>query len=699
MKDFEEKALNQIKQAAKALEKPNFAALQQAVIRQAQSPDEEGGIPMKHKNRFRAVAAGMALLVVLVGLGIWRFFENGAGTYQAVYQALNSFYKEGNISVMMNYVEDAVTEGRDTAAMAPQPDANLPESAKSNEEGAAGADFGETNLQVSGVGEADIVKNDGENLYILSADPYSAGMYTVSIVRCNGLVLLYQMHLSQDEFLQVEEMYVSGDRLVLIGTVESQQDYTNEYWQGRSTKAAVYEIAPKGYLELQREFVQEGDYLSSRMVDKNLYLVSSKWLYINRRVYASEVESLVPHTLDSYGDGAIKPVSADCIAIAQEPESMFTVVSAFSITEDAPVDTQSILSASGSIVYCSQNNLYVVSAAYTGNTEILKFKLSGAAVEQTAKTEIDGWVKDQFSLDEENGFLRVAVTDQGRNQNYLYIYDENLQQVGKTEGLAEGEQIKSVRYIGSMAYMVTFRQTDPLFAIDVSDPANPKVLGELKIPGFSTYLHPMDANTLIGIGYSTDDTGSYTTGLKISLFDVSDPMNPTEISKLELAGSCASEALTNHKAVTWIGEDGVLLMPISVYGSTAAGNQALPVSRRTYGLALSISRDQGIRIKGILQDTQQAQDWEVGFADSAHSIRRITYVGDTLYTISAQSVIAADRTTLALEGRLDLLDQNHIQVKNETSPGEITPYTASPGEIEPFPESPSEITPYTNYTE
>lgn len=678
MEQFEYKTLEKLKAAVQKLEKPDFSEVKRRALQAEPITEKEVFVQKRPRPSFQLISAMAAVLLLAVGAGLWQVWdtERGNDSYKAVYEAMQQVTSHTQKYGMDTVAGAASAETKEDIAPADGGQANGETAGNTNtESGTKENDYGATNIQVSGVDEADIVKNDGNNLYILSQNPYGTGESLISVVRLSDQKLLSQLKVTSGEYQQVQEMYVRESRLVLVGEKAVTEDSTLVNWDNTGTKAEIYEIDAQGNLQQLRSFEQEGSYITSRMADGNLYLVSSKQLYFTRRIYQSDMENLVPKKLDSLAGEVPVPIASDCIAIAEYPENLFTVISALSITEDKPADTKSILGASGTTVYCSSENLYLLSykSGWDSDTAaLMKYALSGASVTYVAETQVPGYVNDQFSLDESGGYLRVAVTQRktGGNENFLYIYDENLQLAGKTEGLAKDESIKSVRYIGDMAYMVTFRQTDPLFAIDVSDPANPKVLGELKIPGFSTYLHPMDEETLIGIGFDTDETGNVTTGLKISLFGVTDPMNPVELAKLTLSGDCYSEAAYNHKAVTWIAQDGLLLLPVSSAGRTQVQGQALPVTERAYALALSVSKDQGIRIKGIVQDTKNSEstNW---MEDSQRAILRITYAGDTLYTVSAQSVIAVNKNTLALENQLDLFDK---ETYSDTSV-QIEPYT------------------------
>ncbi len=256
---------------------------------------------------------------------------------------------------------------------------------------------------------------------------------------------------------------------------------------------------------------------------------------------------------------------------------------------------------------------------------------------------VDGYVDGQFSLDEKDGYLRVATTSTdvatGESRNNLYILDGGMKRCAAVEDLAPGERIYSVRYIGDMGYIVTFRQIDPLFALDLSDPQNPKVIGQLKVPGFSEYLHPLDQDTLIGFGYNTQLTqggGVVQDGLKLSLFDIADPaaLSETDVYSMGNMGSY-SEALYNHKAFMYYAEKGLIGFPATVY-TTSGSRPGDPWSgerKLTFNgyMVFHVDKD-GFTLAGTVSSDVEADGFKRTEYD--YAISRGIYLGNTLYTVS-----------------------------------------------------------------
>ena len=247
------------------------------------------------------------------------------------------------------------------------------------------------------------------------------------------------------------------------------------------------------------------------------------------------------------------------------------------------------------------------------------------SIEYSGNGEVPGHILNQFSMDEYEGNFRIATTtgNWGDNTlNHLYILNEGLEIIGKVEDLAQGERIYSTRFIGSKAYMVTFKQVDPLFVIDVSDPENPEVLGYLKVTGFSSYLHPYDENHIIGIGKEANEEGRVQ-GLKIALFDVSDVENPKEISRYEVKEKWSdSNALYNHKAFLFDRDKELLALPISYTEVIDEQNYNYKNWNGVYVFNIDLD---GINLKGkILHDKNNYGAY----------VQRSLYIENILYTIS-----------------------------------------------------------------
>lgn len=439
-----------------------------------------------------------------------------------------------------------------------------------------GVDFSETNIQEEGVGEADEVITDGKFFYIKRANKNEIAIVQADGAQMQTVSRITWPELDEKEEQYVHEFYVSGDKMVLMKTIYNY--YASE--EGKvldscreETWVELYDISDRSAPKQISVLKQDGAYESSRMTGGYLYTFSDHYIYNN--IQKDKPESYMP-----CADGEV--IACGDIYVPNETDSAhYKVIT--SVKLDAPENFQTekaVLCGSG-WCYVSSNAIYFLAESYKNKTEdgynlseIWKFAYQDGNIAGSASGTVKGAVRDQFAMSEEKGYLRV-VTTYGKNENNavarggiavddvavrnedmkngLYILDENLNLVGSLENLAENEQIYSARFFADTAYFVTFRQTDPLFSVDVSDPANPVLLGELKIPGFSEYLHPYGEGRLLGIGYAANEDGRQT-GIKLSMFDITDPGNVKEIATKNIAefnenSSYSSPALYNHKAV------------------------------------------------------------------------------------------------------------------------------------------------------
>ena len=527
-------------------------------------------------------------------------------------------------------------------------------------------DYSKTNTQVEGVDEADIVKTDGRYIYYLKNDKL-----TIADTSNNKLVLTSKLTFD-DEFYPAE-IYINDNKLVIIGTVrheqKSQKRSKRYYYPSYSeyTAAKIYNIEDKSNAKEERTVEIEGNYLSSRMIGRNLYLISNKyeynaWLCKEYELDELREDEFKPEYRDTVVSENIKYVDFDCIYYIPESEdTSYLNIASLDITKNEPANIESYLGA-GNQIYASTNNIYVTKQKYNyerryyeTSTEIYKFELKDAKCKFVKSGEVPGTILNQFSMDEKDGYFRIATTTYGwssdDNVNNMYVLDEKLETVGKVEGLAEGEKIYSVRFMGDRAYMVTFVQTDPLFVIDLSTPTAPKVLGELKIPGYSKYLHPYDETHLIGIGEDTKVVNyGYgdvvkTNGMKMALFDVTDPTNPKEMYSVNIGKEGTySEILNNHKALLFSKEKNIIAFPISM---TSDEYEVTFQGAIVYGLSL----DKGFELKGKISKYQQNEDSR--YYNRAN-IDRIIYIQDTLYTLSKDLIKATDMNTMETQDNLSL---------------------------------------------
>lgn len=532
-------------------------------------------------------------------------------------------------------------------------------------------DYSKTNTQVQGVDEADIVKTDGTHIYYLANEK-------LTIINTENASQMKEMSTIEfDEAFTPEELFLNNDRIVVIGTrfeydkrnksTDNVYFYPN-YMDKTYTSAKIYNIKNKANPTLERTVEVEGSYLTARMIDNNVYIISNKYMYyayICNTYKSTELneDDFKPHYLDTAASNETKSINFDCIYYIPEFEDTnYLNVVAFDITNNKEANVESYLGA-GEEIYASKENLYVTKTKYdyerknktSITTEIYKFNLNNANCIFAKAGDVPGSVLNQFSMDESNGYFRIATTDSTSwdsesNTNNLYVLNENLETVGKIEGLAKGERIYSVRFMGNRAYMVTFVQTDPLFVIDLSNPTTPTVLGELKIPGYSKYLHPYDETHLIGIGEDTEVVNYgygdrvVTNGMKMAMFDVTDPNNPQELYNVKIGEKGTySELLYNHKALLFSKEKNIIAFPISIteddYKVTFQG-----------AIVYGVSLEKGFELKTKISNS--ATDYDRYY--SRNRVERIIYIKDTLFTLSNGLIKAVDLNTFETKGSIEL---------------------------------------------
>ncbi|NMB79599.1 MAG: hypothetical protein GYA23_10965 [Methanomicrobiales archaeon] len=307
-------------------------------------------------------------------------------------------------------------------------------------------------------------------------------------------------------------------------------------------------------------------------------------------------------------------------------------------------------------------------------TVIHKIAIDNGAITYIARGEVPGYLDSQFSMDEYNNNLRVATTSnvyttQGSYEyNNVFVLDPSMKTIGSLTHIAEQEKIYSTRFIGDRLYMVTFKRMDPFFVIDLSNPSAPKVLGKLKIPGYSDYLHPYDSTHIIGLGKetSTNEWGGVSAqGIKLALFDVSDVEHPTQVGKVEIgdAGS-DSAALSDHKAFLFSKEKNLLVIPARVVQQNVPQDKKLSGDqpRVWYGAyVFGVNPDTGFVLRGTVEHGTQGEKYYY-YGTSKNEVKRSLYIGDTLYTLSTAKILAnplenINKTvaTITLDSREDVL--------------------------------------------
>ncbi len=317
-------------------------------------------------------------------------------------------------------------------------------------------------------------------------------------------------------------------------------------------------------------------------------------------------------------------------------------------------------------------------------TIIHKININNGDIEYEARGEVPGYLLNQFSMDEFDNYFRVATTTEIWTRksvmyNNVYVLNDKLEIVGKVEAIAPDERIYSTRFIGDRLYMVTFKRIDPLFVIDLSNPKNPEVLGQLKIPGFSDYLHPYDENHIIGIGKETDSNewgGVSVKGVKLALFDVSDVKNPKQIDKYEIGeAGTDSEALRDHKAFLFDKKKNLLVIPVTEVKGKLYYDSRLGYYRQRFwqgAYVFGITPEEGFKVKGTITHNEGDEERDYYYG-SPNAVRRSLYMDDVLYTVSAVKIKANDISNI----------DNEIKEIKLPYEREYYPYPVYKGGVEP----------------
>ena len=441
-------------------------------------------------------------------------------------------------------------------------------------------------LRTEGVGEADIVKTDGNYLYTLKANSQE-----ISIVDIRSDQMKVVSGISLSENFQASEFYLSDQKLFVLGNIQNTQvdSDSKTLYRGSCTRIQTYDLTDINNPKSIGTVDQSGYYLTSRFKDGYLYVFSD--YYIHDTITKKDYPSYVPLV----GDNLLK--QSDIYLPTNHAADQYLVVSSVSASSpDKAADQKAVMSENGE-VYVSENNIYIYEYANSSiladnlaaknQTILRKLSYNKGKLSGSAQGKVKGYLNDSFSIDEYDNTLRLVTTvthnvGNSSQSNSVYVLDADLKTIGKIDDLAKNEQIYSARFLGDTGYFVTYEQTDPLFSVDFSDPENPKILGKLKIPGFSEYLHFYSDNLLLGIGMDTDENG-ITNGVKISMFDISDPSDVKEVSKYTLDQYYYSDVFSDYRAALVDPEKNLIGFPLS-----GSANQYV---------ILSYDKDQGFQVQ------------------------------------------------------------------------------------------------------
>lgn len=480
-----------------------------------------------------------------------------ASDYKEVYQTLLKGYQQNN---QQNWIEEETSAETSTAASGAMNSGSdkyyysdgaeygsaVVDLTEGSKEG--GKDYSTTNLQMEGVDESDIAKIDGSYIYTVE-DKY----IVITDIR-DGKLKEVTRFLPKDcgASDRVMEIYVDGDQLILVvqcyeTSLEEDSAFCYEMNGKNTTQIQVYSIVDRKNPEFEGRLIQDGYYNTSRKIGDVVYLFTQYNMTSDVVGYVEkEYTSVIPKV-----NG--EKVAASEIYLPESSGESGILVSSLDVNKpDKVLDSKLVISGYAQ-TYISKDALYLYEEDYDGAmiTNIAKFALDEGRISGVAAAAVRGYVRDTFAINASDGYLRVLTTDYSTEDevNALYILDENMKLTGQLTGIAPGEEIYAARFMGNTGYFVTYRNTDPLFTVDLSDPAKPEIIGELKVTGFSEYLHFWDDTHLLGIGYESDEKTGNIENIKLSMFNIENPGEVTEEAKLVLKDVDYSEALYDYKSV------------------------------------------------------------------------------------------------------------------------------------------------------
>lgn len=505
---------------------------------------------------------------------------------------------------------------------------------------AASLEHSETNVRTGGVDEGDLVKTDGKYIYRASWDG------TVRIIRAGSLdpEIISEIKL-ENRSEELFEMYVDGDTMALVTqestVVMKETEEDSVYMQNRYvTRIYTYDISGREKPVLKGTTTQDGYYQTSRKIGNYMYLFTEYNPDVNyNKLQRSDIENYIPNINGTR-------IAAEDIYIPDRVEGIGQlVISSINLEEPDRVQNQKSVLSSCQDYYVSASGIYLMMPEYRDGREysrIIRFAYGDGKIEPKAAGEVEGRIKDSFCIDEYENHLRIVTT--GYNgyveKNALYILDENMKLTGLIDDIAPNENIRSARFMGKTGYFVTFKQIDPLFCVDLTDPAAPKLKGELKVTGFSEYLHFYGENKLLGIGWEVDPNTNMRAGLKLSMFDVSDPAAMKEIDKVVIKDVNNCPGLYNYRSI--------LIDPAENIFGFAFENMDFQTNE-VQSLYTIYRYEEGKGFENLLIQNlnMPASD---GMWDMTQSVRGL-YVGDIFYISSNQGVASYDRTAEYAAGK------------------------------------------------
>lgn len=570
MNEQEKKTIDKVKNLSDGIQIPDSLLPEQ--IEKTLIEHEKKKRWWKSKHLYRSVAAAA---VLVVGLGAFQLTQRDqpvniitvddhmktAESYDDIYKAIKDYQnKKSRVSItesVVNFLEGGM---KADSAMESVSDSSF------NVNNSAG--FSDTNTRTEGVGEADIVKTDGTYLYILQD-----GQRNISIVDVSNQEMKKVSEIRCEEDGEITELYVKDKKALLFMNVDKMKttEEGDEVYLGAETQVATYDLSDIKNPKLVGTTSQSGSYHSSRIVGDYIYTFSQYWVYPDKNTVSDYIPYVEEELLDK-----------NLIYMEDVACNQYMIITSMNLKNAGKiVDKKAVFTNNGEC-YVSDENIYIYETLSntslirldsaevktdTAQTEIRKLTYKDGKITGKATGVVEGYLKDSFCIDEYEGNLRLVTTIDAKDTmtNSVYVLNEKLEKIGEINGIAKDERVYSARFFGETGYFVTYRETDPLFSVDFSDPTSPQIIGKLKIPGFSEYLHPYGEGLLLGIGMDTDEELEITEGVKVSMFDISNPKDVKEIDTYTIEDRYSADLFWDYKAV--LVDAGKNIIGFSCYGS------------------------------------------------------------------------------------------------------------------------------------
>lgn len=628
------------------------------MLKESQKADKSGNKTAVKKVIITLVSAAACAAVVFMGINSGLSKKDMLSTKEILNSAVTDISEFDNLQVLSDYseIKRIINEKKDEAEILNEEymlesdmSSKLSDTAQMNtvqKSKNLGGEHSETYTQVDGIDEADAIKTDGENVYyILNGKLYFAKLNKEQVN------VIKRIKLSAKDDFSHGYLYLSENILTAVYSEESYEDYQSE------TFVKSFDISDMNNIREISSFSQDGQYNDSRMKDNYLYLVTdySPHYYDNIEDIKKD-DKAVP----SYECGGKKKClePSDIYKPMGEDYLDYSIVSGLDVTKENMCISSKAYMNTADTIYMNDDNIYMSFVDYSSyinskikfgdysvsiKTNIIRFSVSEGNVKLTAGKRISGSVLDQYSMDEYNGYFRIAITSQnkkGEDKNSILIFDRDFKKTGEITDIAKGESIKSAAFEGDRAYVVTYEQTDPLFTFDLSDPKNPKILSELKALGYSTHLRVFKDNLMIGFGVDADEDG-IETGLKLSMYKKNSNGKTTEIDTISFGdynSEFMSDAVYDPKALLIDGDKNIIAFPFVKYDyeHEIKGFKILSYNNNKFSVE-----------KTIKIDTSNAYS----------NTERIIYSGDYLYAFSDNIVTVLDLNTFKTVNTVNLNKQ------------------------------------------